>query len=352
MDRHSLSAARIEELTYRRPNLTDFALDDNNLAWHCPLDNERHHTTPKFTLGILDMLPLEVLSATLVQLDLRSLTDFRRVNRRAMEVVDSVPQYKTIVVHAPASLRGILSIETGLWISCQDLYEKICTAECEQCGDFGGFLYLITCKRVCFLCLSEEPNYLPLLRSDAIRRFGLNPNLVASSPHMRSIPGYYSPNEKISRARLTLVDFEFARRAGIALHGSVSLMEQHVSHLANKRLEKYHERLSRRVAGAEPNPRRPPSGDAWDGRSSNPRRFMAIVHAPWLNLRTKSLEWGFHCVGCQKKYERRPLHWRRKFTTGTFNDHIRQCGDIMDRISVLHKQRGQGDEVFNKALRL
>lgn len=332
MDQHSLSAARLEELTYHRPNIEDQTLDDNDLAEGCPLDNGRHLITPKFSLGALDSLPLELLSAILVQTDLRSLTDFRRVNQRAVEVVDSIPEYKAIVANAPDSLRGILTIETGRWITCHDLYEKLCTAECEQCGDFGGFLYIATCRRVCFICLSEKPNYLPLLRSEAVRKFGLDRSLLASSPYLKSIPGCYSPGWKSVRTRLTLVDPDSARRAGIALHGSVSAMEQYVSAMASKKLEEYRKRVASKAASApDSTSRRPRSEDSFDGQMSNPRRFMAVVRTPWLDLRTKSLEWGFHCVGCERQYRCRPMHWRRKFTRGTLLDHIRECGDIIDR---------------------
>ena len=57
-----------------------------------------------------------------------------------MWLVEFDPQSKTI--------HGILSI------TCEMLYYKLCTAECEQCGDFGSYLYILTYERVCSLCLS------------------------------------------------------------------------------------------------------------------------------------------------------------------------------------------------------
>lgn len=91
------------------------------------------------TLGTLEQLPLELLHMILTQLTIRSLTHFRHVNRRALQIVYSIPQYKAIAVYAPASLCGILSIGTGEWMPCQDLHDKLCTAECDSCGDFGGY---------------------------------------------------------------------------------------------------------------------------------------------------------------------------------------------------------------------
>ena len=325
------SVSDLPALTYPRPNLTDNTLEDNDLAQHCPLDNGRHRLDPKYNLGNLALLPPEILTAVLTQVDLQSLTEFRRVNQRVMEFIDSIPQYQAIVTHAPASLRGILSIGTGEWISCQGLYDKLRIAECETCGDFGGYLYIITCRRVCFMCLSEEPAWLPLLRRDAIRKFGLHSKLPANLPQIRSIPGCYSPNLKYCPLPLTLIDYESARDAGIILHGSLRAMEQYASRMVFKSREKYDTRYSEwTLRKSGPKPRPPRFEDSWDGKSGNPIRFMAIVAAPYLNPTTRCPEWGFHCVGCRKENAGRLLNWRRKFIMDTFNEHIRQCGDVTD----------------------
>lgn len=79
------------EFTYRQPVITDHTLDDNGLEDTCPLDNNKHSINPNYSLGLLDTLPLEVLCDVLVGTDLRSLTDFRCVNKRGMQVVDSIP---------------------------------------------------------------------------------------------------------------------------------------------------------------------------------------------------------------------------------------------------------------------
>jgi hypothetical protein len=323
-----------KDLTCVFSNLRDHTLDDiGNL---CRLGNGRHRPAPTHTLGTLEGLPLELLHMVLPQLDIRSLTDFRRVNQRAMQIVDSNHQYRTITAQAPASLQGILSIGTGRWISCQVLYEKLCTAECDSCGDFRGYLYLITCRRVCFLCFTQETDYLPLLRADAVRKFGLCHKQVASLPAMKAIPGCYSPRDIKLRTQLTLIDHEAARQLGVTVHGTASTMEQYASEMASKRLEHFQSKISWQTAGAgKSRPRRPRSEDEFDGRTSNPKRFVAIVRAPFLDLRTGSSEWGFHCVACKTHHHNRPLHWRRKFMEESFKHHIRECGEI---IEGKHKQ--------------
>jgi hypothetical protein len=273
----------------------------------------------------------------LQQLDLRTLTDFRLVNRRATELVLSLPQYSAITTHALNALRGILSIETGRWVTCSALYEKLTTPCCEQCGDFGGYLYLLTCRRVCFLCLSEAKAYLPLPPKHAKWKFGLDDQAIKTLPRMRVIPGIYSPNErKIAPSVSVLVDYESALHAGCALHGSSAAMHQYVSDRNNRDRRAYFTKMAAARDSGSPTGhiRRPPLGDPFDGRSGNPLRFAAIVPVPWLSRSSHQAEWGFCCLGC-KKSSRKPLHWRRRFTKSSFDEHLKECGEIKNGTHVL-----------------
>ncbi|KAJ6097668.1 hypothetical protein N7499_002042 [Penicillium canescens] len=238
---------KTSESTYIFLDIKDNTLDDiaNSCHWN---ENSGFHL-PRYGLGALDKLPLEIIHLALIQLDMRSLADFRHVNKSARLVTDSIPQYKRILVHAPASIQGCLNIETARFFSCQDLYEKLSTAECDSCGDFGGYLYLVTCRRVCLLCFTQEADYLPLSRNDAIRKFGLGSKDLACLPRMKSLPGHYSPRGIKRRQRETLFDFSAARQAGIAVHGSLSSMENYASKMASRRLQAYDSRLTERIYG-------------------------------------------------------------------------------------------------------
>lgn len=50
-----------------------------------------------------------------VEVNVRSPTDSARVSQRAMEAVGPVPDDEMIVVHGPASLRGVLDVGAGLF---------------------------------------------------------------------------------------------------------------------------------------------------------------------------------------------------------------------------------------------
>ena len=315
---------QLSESTYTFLSIIDHTLDD--IESLCRLDNGHDRRVPCYGLGSLEIVPLEVLQMIILRLDIQSITHFRRVNRRAGLVVDQVPQYKQIIVHAPASIRGCLSIRTGFSFSCQDLYDKLRTTNCDSCGDFGGYLYLVTCRRVCFLCFTEKTEYLPLLRSDVIRKFGLRPKYLAKLPSFKSVPGRYSSRGIQCRRRITLIDHSAAREAGIVVHGDSNSMKQYVSESLTKNLE-IHKSRNSTSTGAKP--RLPRSADSFDGFSSNPLRFMGIIRAPVLDARMAEPQWGFHCIACKPHHYGRPLHWRRKYTKESYRDHIRECGEII-----------------------
>lgn len=109
-------------------------------------------------------------------------------------------------------------------------------------------MYLVTCRRVCFLCFTGRTEYLTLLRPDAMRKFGLRREDIVGLPSMKSVPGHYSPREIKCRSRITLIDHDAAREAGIAVHGNIDAMMQHASEITSKKLEQYESRKSSRRA--------------------------------------------------------------------------------------------------------
>ncbi|PLB36068.1 uncharacterized protein BDW47DRAFT_119085 [Aspergillus candidus] len=237
----------------------------------------------RYGLGTLEKPPVEIVDLALVRLDVWSLTVFRRVNKRARLVTNAIPQFRRILVHAPALIRGSLNLESAQSFSCQDLYKSLSTAECDSCGDFDEYLYLV------ILCFTARADYLTLPRRDVTRKFGLDSKHIARLPHMKSFPGCYSPRAIKCRRRETLVDCSAARQAGITVHGTVDSMEKYVSEMINKRLENNNS-----------------EEDPFDGHCSNPRRFMGIIRAPCFNSQQPSPEWGLHCIACKSHHYHRP----------------------------------------------
>lgn len=157
-----LREKRYHELTYSHPSRPDFTLDDNDLALRCPLDNGHFPKTPQHDLDLLDRLPLDLLQPLLTQLDLCTLTDLRRINQRGRDVVDSIPEYRIIITHAPDALRALLSVKAARYVTCESLYVKLCMSQCEHYEKFGGYLYLLTCKHLYYDYLIRRDEYILL----------------------------------------------------------------------------------------------------------------------------------------------------------------------------------------------
>lgn len=321
---------RHKDITRARLRLDDHTLDEKlpTNALECL---ERHHAPAVHDLGKFRTLPTEVLDQVLCQLDICALSHFQRVNRRAMQVVNALTEYKAIATLVPNALIGILSIGTGQWITSQTLYEKLCTSYCERCGDFGGYLYLITCSRVCFCCFTEARIYMPLPRDVACLEFGLDRQIVDTLPRMRVIPGTYAPSNRKAR-RGILVDYASARNAGIAFHESVNAMNEYVRRLKQERNKAHEEMLATWTKAFENGlataAERPGSNlPGFDGHTANPLRYVAIVRLPWLDKPAQEIEWGFHCLGCERS-TRLPLHYRRQFTKASFDQHLQEDGGI------------------------
>ncbi|OAA41891.1 hypothetical protein BBO_05250 [Beauveria brongniartii RCEF 3172] len=154
-----------------------------------------------------------------------------------------------------------------------------------------------------------------------VGKFALINAVLDGVPSMRAVPGIYSPNEKKIATRMALVDYEAARQAGIALHGSLTALKRRVRDSGNES-----------------------KADPFDGKSGNPLRFAAIVQLPWLNRTTEIMDPGFHCLGCQRARER-PLHFRRRFTDVSFGKHLQMSGSIQadGEQSYRHLDDGKGE---------
>ncbi|KAK4227885.1 hypothetical protein QBC38DRAFT_363203 [Podospora fimiseda] len=307
------SARQLQKISHYRGQHDFHTLDSNLPSPKSQPETQHPRQAPRTTIGALDVLPLELLQEILLELDLRTLTDFRHVNRYSTELVESLYQYEAINKHAPNALRGILSIGTGRWITCRTLYENLCTQTCKECRNFGGYLYLLTCKRVCINCWSNRMLYLPLSPRWASYFFGLDDMVVETLPQMKVVPGIYSRTMKRLQSRSVLVDYECARQAGIALYGSVGAMQKHAQ---QKRRENF-------SAGGKSIIDSISLGDY----ELDPVRFVAIVEAPWLNKSSQQVDWGFYCAGCS---EFDPLLRLRRFTDSSFDRHVKFWGDIRD----------------------
>ncbi|KAI1107747.1 hypothetical protein F4804DRAFT_109132 [Jackrogersella minutella] len=294
MDANSITPELIEKWASQRINLVDYTLNNIDHSLHSSLDNGRHAIQPTESLGYLSILPLETLTNVILGLDVLSLANWRRVNKSAMLMVDSIPQYQMVYGCCPNIIRDIISIAAEHF-DFRTLCKALCEPRCVSCGNFGGYLYLITCLRVCYICFTEnELRFLPMKGRQACIIAGRSRKELGRLPHIRSVPGRYADNGLLCRDRLTLWD----REAVLSNQVTASCLEIN------------------------------------DRRSNDPRRFMAIVSAPYIELPSKIPEWGLYCIGCSTS-TKSETYFRKQYSKQTFIDHIVLYGPV-----VLGSQEG------------
>ena len=296
----------LNEWRTRTQKFCDNTLDDAQLERRCPLDNGRHDCTPIctcFSTNQLDRLPIELLIEVLLRLDIPSLTRFRSLNRRAMELVNSVHQYTAIMEHGPNIIRAIVSIQADAF-DCDTLYRTLCTSRCYTCNRFGNYLYLIDCHRVCYLCFIQRAEYFPLTSREASK--------------------FFTPNAKPKRnAKSSRKLLELAKPPNI-----LSLPERYCGALKSgggvfqpRRLRLYDRRaVVQSLAGSGLPP--------FDKITREPKRFMTIISAPVLLNAGRQVDQGFFCLGCRDEMDENTKHFRIKYTTEDVSEHIASYGRV------------------------
>ena len=138
-----------------------------------PLDNERDLSGPIGSLGPFDQLPPEIVSLIFTQVDLETLTRFRSVSRAGRDAVNNLFTYRNIMNHAPQILRATLALEAGKYITLTQLDAALMSKACQDCGNFGAFLDVPNCERVCYRCFTENEDRMPLSAAHARWRWRL-----------------------------------------------------------------------------------------------------------------------------------------------------------------------------------
>ncbi|KAF4976998.1 hypothetical protein FZEAL_6418 [Fusarium zealandicum] len=333
MDSRHLTPEQIRHLTYipsSKPQ--DFTLDENlpRLAKNWQFVPSQSTASFRF----LDNLPVELRHIIISQLDLVSLYNLGRANKRSAELLYSHLEYNAIITHAWDAFRGALSIRVG-HITCRELYKTLCTRNCQGCGDFGGYIYLLNLKRVCFLCFTEGRFYFPVTKRLACRKYALEVEDVDKLPHMKSWLGDYSSAKIRIIGDEVLVDCETAYNAALKIHDSSQSINQasfvrELHRLRDWARTNYEPLENPDLPGLPQAKEREKGLYLCDEKAGNPHRYAAIVPAPWFDSCRRQAERGLHCIGC-RDLEIVPFHWRRKYTAESFKEHLRECGQIEKR---------------------
>lgn len=168
----------------------------------------------------LNALPVEILHLILEELDFLSLSRFSRTSRRGCELATSLPAYHDLLRHAPKTLAALSKMTILHLHKSKTLRRALYSDQCVCCGNFGAFLFLITCQRCCFQCLATKQAVWAMPRAEAAKCFDIAAKEPKLLPSARSLPGGYYVKFHIERSRpQRLVSVAAAKKLALKLHG-------------------------------------------------------------------------------------------------------------------------------------
>lgn len=150
-----------------------------------PLDGPKYNSAvPKqpvrpanMGLGSFQVLPLELFHIIVGKLDLHSIEQFAQVCEEASERVFAHHMYRRIYHQAHDVVRCFRLFQPDERIPLSQLYKILGHSRCCYCDQFGGYLYLHNCTRVCSRChwlrlrlcydiADRSPSMLPVFQGD------------------------------------------------------------------------------------------------------------------------------------------------------------------------------------------
>ena len=351
-----IAAKRLDELTYERHELSLLSINLAMLEQSCPLAQPHlgsSNTAGLQPLGQLEVLPLEVVQRILQLMDIHTLTSMQCLNHRSNLLVTSLPQHRDIVTHAPNALRAMLGTGLASHFGIDDLHRALRSEECFQCGSFGSFLYLLSCRRCCYVCLAQAPDTLPISREDAQHCYGLPQSIISRLPCMQSLPGRYEhdqqlfpqiymnghPRKNSHEQRFALVSTQAAKEAGKAFHRSEEAMQAYEAELQHLPESMDDHRQAGNASAhllyywryvQAPGCRKLQTSH-WPHEPHRsryePQRFMAAIRFPTVDPSKGIGELGISCKGCRDGpwSDDDDNDWEKEYTKRGYLAHFEQC---------------------------
>lgn len=141
---------------------------------------------------------------------MHSLFRFRQINLRSRQIVDYLKQYQMVVSHGLNLFCALLRTRLAIHVSLLDFYNALCTKACSLCGEFGGFISLLTWKRCCFNCVQWSSETQVRSLTSVRKQFHMTKAEVDQLSSFKTLPGIYSMNKSVQNSRITVVSLHQA----------------------------------------------------------------------------------------------------------------------------------------------
>jgi len=243
--------------------------------------------------GDFDGLPVEMIHNILRKLDFDSLGSMRLVNSKTQSIVDSLPEYKAMITHAPSIIHTLRVTTTSPYFTAENLYSLLINEHCVACDDFGLFLFIPLGVRCCYSCLYNDPQFAVMTLARAKTELGIKQEEFGKLfPVIRTVPGCY--------------DWDTRR----PLHPRRGLIARHCEQIkivGTEQASQLSTKTSHKLRNTNSEPKltlrfqTPARSGSFMGEP--PYRGMAAVAFPWLNQHRRVLEDGVLCQGCRFDYK-------------------------------------------------
>ncbi|KUJ09361.1 uncharacterized protein LY89DRAFT_690403 [Mollisia scopiformis] len=329
-------------------------IDANRLAQLCRLDNSKTRfkkpmVRPEQQDCRLQKLPVEVYHNCLQFLDVGTLTSMRAVSQYTRSSIDSLHHYKELYKYAPQALRACLSTAMAPHIPLLRLHEALTTMECYYCKQsetsesvFGDYLSLFKCRRICAFCARNSPLLKPaelthLIMLCSQRKSSLSAFSLSSIPHLKTLPGSYSPTSGDHRSRVPRTTLILA--LSIPLDPNKPLAGREARTLTSGSLSDdtkiYHHPFCREEDESDISPSIGYTSPETERLAT--LRYTTAISLPYLTS-TKKLETGVLCAECNLRMRYMERLWfaeqrHRRMTGGNFIASAQR----RDRINELRK---------------
>nr|POE87057.1 hypothetical protein CFP56_76162 [Quercus suber] len=220
------------------------------------------------SLGVLENLPLELVNAICLELDVSSLFTFRHVSRQARKIIDSLPQYRIAITYSLDCFCAVLRTKAARFITLSEYYGRLCERMCSICGvRYGNLIHLLNWKRCCSMCLKNDDPQVRVTTRSAARRV-LRSRALRTIPILKTLPGVYTADGRVYKRQYTVMTLDSALFASSrSMIGNTEALEEH-RFPANKVLA-----------------------------------FAACCAFPSYNPNTARVQHGVSCAGCQLALE-------------------------------------------------
>lgn len=161
------------------------------------------------TFGNLQVLPADILTTIVNNLEPRQIVEFRKVCRRARSTVGGNLLWIRLRFNAVGVLRAAITLNVR-GPSLLDYSAALYSTSCCHCGLFGELMYLPRAMRVCWSCLISQESFWPVTQVRAMLVTGRDWDDVENMPCIRTLRGRWGPYQRRSRFTQVIVDGQAA----------------------------------------------------------------------------------------------------------------------------------------------